>query len=158
MKDIHLLKGTIIRTIFVFVELVALIVISVITFSNDGTSAWGYWGAGGDTHRGIGVCSTKYGKIDDTVLQMEVVLPNGDIIYTSPAPKHALGPDLNQIFIGSEGTLGIITKAQIRIFDQPEERRFRGFLFQDMHGAFEASRELLQKFKPSVMRLYLGRI
>ena len=105
-------------------------------------------------HRGIGVCSNKYGKIDDMVLQMEVVLPNGDIIYTSPTPKHAVGPDLNQIFIGSEGTLGVITKAQIRIYDQPEERRFRGFLFQDMHGAFEASRELLQKFKPSVMRLY----
>ena len=105
-------------------------------------------------HRGIGVVSTKYGKIDDMVLQMEVVLPNGDIIYTSSAPKHAAGPDLNQIFIGSEGTLGIITKAQIRIYIQPEVRRFRGFLFKDMHSAFAASRELLQIFKPSVMRLY----
>lgn len=105
-------------------------------------------------HRGIGVCSTKYGKIDDMVLQMEVVLPNGDIINTSPAPKHAAGPDLNQIFIGSEGTLGVITKAQMRIYAQPEERRFRGFLFKDMTGAFVAARELLQIFKPSVMRLY----
>lgn len=105
-------------------------------------------------HRGIGVVSTKYGKIDDMVLKMEVVLPNGDIIETSPAPKHAAGPDLNQIFIGSEGTLGVITKAQMRIYDQPECRRFRGFLFKDMTGAFQASRELLQKFKPSVMRLY----
>ena len=105
-------------------------------------------------HRGIGVCSNKYGKIDDMVLQMEVVLPNGDIIYTSPTPKHAVGPDLNQIFIGSEGTLGVITKAQLRIYDQPEERRFRAFLFQDMAAAFKASKELLQKFKPSVMRLY----
>ena len=105
-------------------------------------------------HRGIGVCSNKYGKIDDMVLQMEVVLPNGDIIYTSPTPKHAVGPDLNQIFIGSEGTLGVITKAQIRIYDQPEVRRFRAFLFQDMDAAFKASKELLQKFKPSVMRLY----
>ncbi len=105
-------------------------------------------------HRGIGVVSTKYGKIDDMVLQMEVVLPNGDIIYTSSAPKHAAGPDLNQIFIGSEGTLGIITKAQIRIYQQPEVRRFRGFLFKDMSAAFTASRELLQIFKPSVMRLY----
>ena len=105
-------------------------------------------------HRGIGVVSTKYGKIDDMVLQMEVVLPNGDIINTSSAPKHAAGPDLNQIFIGSEGTLGIITKAQIRIYGQPEVRRFRGFLFRDMSSAFQASREILQKFKPSVMRLY----
>ncbi len=105
-------------------------------------------------HRGIGVVSTKYGKIDDMVLQMEVVLPNGDIIETSPAPKHAAGPDLNQIFIGSEGTLGIMTKAQMRIYDQPEVRKFRGFLFKNMSDAFSASRELLQKFKPSVMRLY----
>ena len=45
MRENQLIKGTIIRTIFVFVELVALVVISVITFSNDGTSAWGYWGA-----------------------------------------------------------------------------------------------------------------
>ncbi|MBQ8585581.1 MAG: FAD-binding oxidoreductase, partial [Butyricicoccus sp.] len=105
-------------------------------------------------HRGIGVVSTKYGKIDDMTLQMEVVLPNGQIIETSPAPKHAAGPDLNQIFIGSEGTLGVITKAQMRIYDQPESRRFRGFLFQNMTDAFNASRELLQKFKPSVMRLY----
>lgn len=105
-------------------------------------------------HRGIGVVSTKYGKIDDMTLQMEVVLPNGDIIYTSPAPKHAAGPDLNQIFIGSEGTLGVITKAQMRIYAQPEVRRFRGFLFHNMTDAFSASRELLQKIKPSVMRLY----
>lgn len=105
-------------------------------------------------HRGIGVVSTKYGKIDDMVLQMEVVLPNGDIIETSPAPKHAAGPDLNQIFIGSEGTLGVITKAQMRIYEQPESRRFRGFLFKNMTDAFRASRDLLQKFKPSVMRLY----
>ena len=105
-------------------------------------------------HRGIGVVSTKYGKIDDMVLSMEIVLPNGDIINTSSAPKHAAGPDLNQIFIGSEGTLGVITKAQIRIYEQPEERRFRGFLFHNMTDAFNAGRELLQKFKPSVMRLY----
>ncbi|MCL2743186.1 MAG: FAD-binding oxidoreductase [Planctomycetaceae bacterium] len=105
-------------------------------------------------HRGIGVVSTKYGKIDDMVLQMEVVLPNGDIIETSPAPKHAAGPDLNQIFIGSEGTLGVMTKAQMRIYVQPETRRFRAFLFKNMSDAFKAGKEILQKFKPSVMRLY----
>lgn len=55
-------------------------------------------------HWEIGVVSTKYEKIDDMVLSMDAVLPNGDIINTSPAPKHAADPDLNQIFIGSEGT------------------------------------------------------
>jgi len=105
-------------------------------------------------HRGIGVVSTKYGKIDDMVLGMEVVLPNGDIINTSPVPKHAAGPDLNQIFIGSEGTLGIMTKAQMRIYAQPEKRKFRAFLFKNLTDAFAAGRELLTKIKPSVMRLY----
>jgi alkyldihydroxyacetonephosphate synthase len=105
-------------------------------------------------HRGIGVVSTKYGKIDDMCLSMEVVLPNGDIINTSPVPKHAAGPDLNQIFIGSEGTLGVITKASMRIYEQPEERRFRAFLFKDIGSAFKAGRSLLAKIKPSVMRLY----
>ena len=79
-------------------------------------------------HRGIGVVSTKYGKIDDMVLRMDVVLPNGDIINTSPVPKHAAGPDLNQIFIGSEGTLGIITKAQMRIYVQPEVESLELFI------------------------------
>lgn len=45
MKENQLLKGTIIKTVFVFVELVALIIISIITFSNDGTGVWGYWGS-----------------------------------------------------------------------------------------------------------------
>ncbi len=105
-------------------------------------------------HRGIGVVSTKYGKIDDMCLSMEVVLPNGDIINTSPVPKHAAGPDLNQIFIGSEGTLGVITKAQMRIYVQPELRWFRAFLFKDLTSAFAAGKELLTKIKPSCMRLY----
>ena len=43
-------------------------------------------------HRGIGIMSTKYGKIDDMCTSMEVVLPNGDIIHTLPVPKHAAGP------------------------------------------------------------------
>ena len=83
-------------------------------------------------HRGIGIFSSKYGKIDDMCMSMEVVLPNGDIIHTLPVPKHAAGPDLNQIFIGSEGTLGIITKATFRLFEHPECRKHRAFMFIEM--------------------------
>lgn len=105
-------------------------------------------------HRGIGIMSTKYGKIDDQCISMEVVLPNGDIINTLPVPKHAAGPDLNQIFIGSEGTLGVITKATFKLFDQPEVRRFRAFLFPDMTAGYMAGRDIMQKVKPSILRLY----
>jgi alkyldihydroxyacetonephosphate synthase len=105
-------------------------------------------------HRGIGIMSTKYGKIDDQCLSMEVVLPNGDIINTLPVPKHAAGPDLNQIFIGSEGTLGVITKATFKLFEQPETRKFRAFLFKDFITGIAACREIVQKIKPSILRLF----
>ena len=105
-------------------------------------------------HRGIGIMSGKYGKIDDQCLSMEVVLPNGDIINTLPVPKHAAGPDLNQIFIGSEGTLGVITKATFKLFEQPEERRFHAFLFPDKNSGYMAGRDIMQKVKPSILRFY----
>ncbi len=105
-------------------------------------------------HRGIGILSTKYGKIDDMCVSMEVVLPNGDVINTLPVPKHAAGPDLNQIFIGSEGTLGVITKATFKLFEQPECRRHRAFLFPDMTSGFAAGRDIMQKVKPSIMRFF----
>ena len=105
-------------------------------------------------HRGIGIMSTKYGKIDDQCLSMEVVLPNGDIINTLPVPKHAAGSDLNQIFIGSEGTLGVVTKATFKLFEQPETRQFRAFIFPDMHSGVMAGRDIMQKLKPSILRFF----
>ncbi len=105
-------------------------------------------------HRGIGIMSTKYGKIDDQCLNLEVVLPNGDIINTLPVPKHAAGPDLNQIFIGSEGTLGIITKATFKLVKIPETRMFRAFLFSDFSVGLKACRDIVQRVKPSILRLF----
>ncbi|NMA08935.1 MAG: FAD-binding oxidoreductase [Clostridiales bacterium] len=105
-------------------------------------------------HRGIGIMSTKYGKIDDQCLSLEVVLPNGDIINTLPVPKHAAGPDLMQMFIGSEGTLGVITKATFKLFELPETRKFYSFLFKTFGDGILAGRDILQKMKPSILRLY----
>ena len=106
-------------------------------------------------HRGTGVLSTKYGKIEDMVMCMEVVLPDGTVADTIPVPRHASGPDLNQLFLGSEGTLGVMTKATLKIHPLPEERRFHAFTFKDLHTAMEAGREIMTtRLRPSVMRLY----
>ncbi len=105
-------------------------------------------------HNGIGILSTKYGKIDDQVLSLEVVLPNGDIIHTLPVPKHSSGPNLLSIFVGSEGTLGVMTKATFKIVRLPEVRRHHAFLFRDISTGYAACREITQTFKPSVMRLF----
>jgi len=106
-------------------------------------------------HRGSGVASSKYGKIEDLIVCMEVVLPDGTIINTPPVPRHAAGPDLNQVFIGSEGTLGIITKATLKMFPLPEKRVFRAFMFKDLGSAIEAGRIVMTNgLTPSILRLY----
>lgn len=106
-------------------------------------------------HRGTGVLSTKYGKIEDMVMSLEVVTPEGEIIRTLPVPRHASGPDLTQVFVGSEGTLGVITQATIKIHPIPETRQFHAFLFKDMHSAMEAGRRIMtERLRPCVIRLY----
>ncbi|MFB0544920.1 MAG: FAD-binding oxidoreductase, partial [Asgard group archaeon] len=105
--------------------------------------------------RGSGVLSTKYGKIDTMTLSLKIVLPNGEIINTLPIREHSTGPDLSSLFLGSEGTLGIITEATLKICHLPEERRFKAFLFEALHSALEAGRKIMTtRLRPSVIRVY----
>lgn len=105
-------------------------------------------------HNGIGVLSTKYGRIDDMCIWLEVVIPDGTVMETSAVPKHSSGPYLKDIFIGSEGTFGVITKAKFRLFKIPETRKFHAFLFKDLTTAMKAGRDLVHECKPSILRLY----
>ncbi len=105
--------------------------------------------------RGSGVISTKYGKAEDLVLSIGAVLPDGTIIKTPPVPSHASGPMLMNLLIGSEGTMGVITEATFQIERLPETRVFRSALFDNIHDALEAGREImLQRLQPAVLRLY----
>jgi len=114
-------------------------------------SALGGWIA----TRSAGQLSSKYGKIEDMVVSLEVVLPDGQILKTRTVPRSATGPSLNQIFIGSEGTLGIITSAALRLWEYPKAREFQGFMFPDLRQGLEAIRLMMQaELKPAVIRLY----
>jgi len=105
--------------------------------------------------RGTGTISTKYGKAEDLVLSMQVVLPTGEIIRTPPVPQHAAGPDFFRLFLGSEGTLGIITEATMQLDYLPEERLLRALLFEDLSDALEAGRRIMtRRLDPFVIRLY----
>lgn len=104
--------------------------------------------------RSAGQCSTRFGKIEDMVLDLEMVTGTGEILQTREI-RNTDGFDLNQLILGSEGTLGLITKTTLRIFPKSEHRTFSGFKFPNMEVGIEAIRRLLQTgLKPSVVRLY----
>jgi len=115
-----------------------------------GATVGGYLAA-----RGSGVVSTKYGKAEELALQVEAVVPPGRVVTTLPVPNHAAGPDLMQVFIGSEGTLGVITRASMRLDPLPETRRFLSFNFPDIFAGMEAGRRIMtSRLRPAVIRLY----
>ncbi|MDP8225886.1 MAG: FAD-binding oxidoreductase [Candidatus Lernaella stagnicola] len=105
--------------------------------------------------RSAGQCSSKYGKMEDMVQGLEAVLGTGDVIRTPVTPRASLGPDWNQILIGSEGTLGVITEATCRIRPAPAVRRFVSFEFPDIEAGTDAMRQLMShELEPAAMRLY----
>ena len=75
--------------------------------------------------RGAGQYSTRYGKIEDIVVGLDVVLADGSLIHTGGQPRQAVGPDLTQLFVGSEGTLGIIVGARLKAHPRPPRRASR---------------------------------
>ncbi len=106
--------------------------------------------------RGAGQYSTRYGKIEDMVVGLEVVLADGRIVQTEgKAPRAATGPNLTQLFVGSEGTLGIITQARLRLHPLPRAQERRAFGFTTFAAGLEACRKILRRgATPAVLRLY----
>ncbi len=105
--------------------------------------------------RGAGQLSTRYGKIEDMVVGLDVVLADGTQIHTGGVPRSAAGPDLNQLFIGSEGTLGIVTGVRLRAHPLPTYDRRAAFGFASFDAALDAMRSVMQRgATPAVLRLY----
>jgi alkyldihydroxyacetonephosphate synthase len=106
--------------------------------------------------RGAGQYSTRYGKIEDMVLGLEVVLADGRIVHTEGhGPRAATGPSLTQLFVGSEGTLGVITEARFRIHPLPPAQDRRAYGFTTFDAGLEACRKILRRgATPAVLRLY----
>ena len=106
--------------------------------------------------RGAGQYSTRYGKIEDMVIGLEVVLADGRVVRTEgKGPRAATGPNLTQLFVGSEGTLGVITGARLRIHPLPPAQERRAFGFSSFAEGLEACRRILRRgATPAVLRLY----
>jgi alkyldihydroxyacetonephosphate synthase len=107
--------------------------------------------------RGAGQYSTRYGKIEDLVTGLEVVLADGTVVRTGGAPAAAVGPDLTQLFVGSEGTLGVITRVWLRAHPVPAVDGRAAFRVATFAAGIEACRQILQRgAAPAVLRLYDG--
>ncbi len=106
--------------------------------------------------RGAGQYSTRYGKIEDMVIGLEVVLADGRRVHTEGhGPRAATGPNLTQLFVGSEGTLGVITEARLRIHPLPPAQERRAFGFSTFAGGLDSCRRILRRgATPAVLRLY----
>ena len=103
--------------------------------------------------RSAGQSSTKYGKIEHLVVSLRLVSPTG-VLDSPTVPADAAGPSLLQCLIGSEGTLGVITEAVVRLHPLPQNRAFASYLFPDFATGMEAVRKMLQAdLRPAVLRL-----
>jgi alkyldihydroxyacetonephosphate synthase len=105
--------------------------------------------------RSAGQLSTRYGKIEDMVVGLDVTLADGSQLATGGQPASAVGPDLNQLFVGSEGTLGVITGARLRVHPAPPHDRRAAYGFASFGEGLQACRRILQRgATPAVLRLY----
>ncbi|WP_395634055.1 FAD-binding oxidoreductase [Flavobacterium sp.] len=105
----------------------------------DPSSMGSCWIGGNIAENSGGARAVKYGVTKDYVLNLEVVLPNGDIIWTGANTlKNSTGYNLTQLMVGSEGTLGVITKAVLKLLPQNSHNVLMLVPFYKAHEACEA--------------------
>lgn len=106
--------------------------------------------------RSIGQFSTLYGGIEDMVVGLECVFPNGHISLIKNVSRRAGGPDIRHIAIGNEGTLCYITEVTLKLFKYfPQNNQFFGYLIKDVETGISILREVIVNgYRPSVARTY----
>lgn len=106
--------------------------------------------------RSIGQFSTLYGGIEDMVVGLECVFPDGHVSRIKNVPRRAGGPDIRHIVIGNEGSLCYITEVTVKIYRYfPENHTFFGYLIKDVASGIKVLREVMVNgYRPSVARVY----
>lgn len=104
--------------------------------------------------RSSGMKQQTYGNIEDMVKKVTLVTSIGTMEKNYIAPRASIGPDLDHIVMGSEGTLGVITKVVMKIHPKPEVRKCGSFLFHTFDDGVKFLKEVSQyRTKPSSLRL-----
>ena len=95
-----------------------------------------------------GMKKNRYGNIEDLVLDVSVVTAAGKLERTSASPRESVGLDLRRLIFGSEGTLGIITSAIVKIFPLPEVQEYGSVLFPTFEDGFKFMYALARESTP----------
>jgi alkyldihydroxyacetonephosphate synthase len=95
-----------------------------------------------------GMKKNRYGNIEDLVLDVRVVTAAGKLERTSASPRESIGLDLRRLMFGSEGTLGIITSAVVKIFPSPEVQEYGSVLFPSFEDGFKFMYDLARETTP----------
>ena len=104
-----------------------------------------------------GKSSPRHGALEDAVLGISAVLADGRTVHTRVAPRRASGPDLARALLGSEGRLGFITAAVLRIHRRPEARFLAAFALPSLDDALAAVRlALREEAAPAALRVFDG--
>jgi alkyldihydroxyacetonephosphate synthase len=93
--------------------------------------------------RSAGQASTGYGKIEELVAGLRCVTPSGEVELEA-MPASAAGPELREVLVGSEGVLGVITRATLRVRPRPEQRRYEAWMVKSFAEGAETFRRLEQ--------------
>lgn len=103
--------------------------------------------------RSAGQASSGYGRFDQNVLALRVATPRGELAL-GRAPRSAAGPDLRELFLGSEGALGVITAVTVALRRAPQRSSYDAYRLPDFQGGLELLRQLAQEGPlPAVVRL-----
>jgi len=95
-----------------------------------------------------GMKKNRYGNIEDLVLDIRVATASGRLGRSSVSPRESIGMDLRQLILGSEGTLGIITSAIVKIFPLPEKQEYGSVLFPTFDDGFQFMYDLMREATP----------
>jgi alkyldihydroxyacetonephosphate synthase len=125
------------------------------TFGNFPSSIYCSTVGGWLATRAAGQMSTKYGKVEDRIAGITMVTGTGEIVETDGLARAQRGPNWSQLLAGSEGVLGVITSARLRVVPAPALRELRGFECENVEQGVEAIRRVMQRgLRPAVVRLY----
>lgn len=104
--------------------------------------------------RSSGQYSTRYGNVEDLLLGLEAVLPSGEVVRIKSVPRRAVGPDLRQLWLGSEGSFGVVTEVTLKVFPRPADRWMQAYALPSMcTGLSVMQRFMREGWRPAVVRL-----